>query len=190
MTNYTQTTAAHQLMFHFSNVLIRSWSSILPLPHSMCLATSPTSGAWGLNASIWPLHGRSKGHNMTVHLLSRIKTSSEFRGWVSSGSSYFSCLPMIWRHTPEPSLNGLNVLMQDLTPRQVCGRSGLTHTEMASISPLFFIYLDTFLHGVHILPVFGRDLLPSDFHFLYSLDAFETYYINKYADHHAHEICS
>ena len=52
------------------------------------------------------------------------------------------------------------------------------------------LHLDTFLHGVHILPVFGRDLLPSDFHFLYSLDAFETYYISKYADHHAHEICS
>lgn len=51
------------------------------------------------------------------------------------------------------------------------------------------LHLDTFLRGVHILPVFGRDLLPFDFHFSYSLDVFEAYYVNKYADHHAHEIC-
>lgn len=36
------------------------------------------------------------------------------------------------------------------------------------------LHLDTFLRGAHILPVFGRDYLPSDFHFSYSLDVFEA----------------
>lgn len=51
------------------------------------------------------------------------------------------------------------------------------------------LHLDTFLRSAHLLPVFGQDVLPFDFHFSYSLDAFESYYVNKYADHHSHEIC-
>lgn len=51
------------------------------------------------------------------------------------------------------------------------------------------LHLDTFLRGGHLQPVFGRDFLPFDFHFSYSLDAFEAYYVSKYADHHSHEIC-
>ncbi|EDR02201.1 uncharacterized protein LACBIDRAFT_309800 [Laccaria bicolor S238N-H82] len=51
------------------------------------------------------------------------------------------------------------------------------------------LHLDTFLRSAHLLPVFGQDVLPFDFHFSYSLDVFESYFVNKYADHHAHEIC-
>ncbi|KAF8871508.1 hypothetical protein BD779DRAFT_1453918 [Infundibulicybe gibba] len=50
------------------------------------------------------------------------------------------------------------------------------------------LHLDTFLRGAHLLPVFGDDFLPHNFHFFYSLDAFEAYYVNKFADHHIHEI--
>ncbi|EDR03732.1 uncharacterized protein LACBIDRAFT_306911 [Laccaria bicolor S238N-H82] len=51
------------------------------------------------------------------------------------------------------------------------------------------LHLDTFLCSAHLLPVFGQDVLLFDFHFSYSLDVFESYFVNKYADHHAHEIC-
>jgi hypothetical protein len=51
------------------------------------------------------------------------------------------------------------------------------------------LHLDTFLHSAHLLPVFRQDVLSFDFHFSYSLDAFELYYVNKYADRHSHEIC-
>ena len=53
------------------------------------------------------------------------------------------------------------------------------------------IHLDSFLRGVHLLPVFGGAAhLPVDFDFSYSLDAFEAYYINKYVDNQMYEICS
>jgi len=50
------------------------------------------------------------------------------------------------------------------------------------------VHLDSFLRGVHLLPVFGNRFLPTDFHFSYSLDVFEAFYVNKYSDHRAHEI--
>ncbi|KAH7911539.1 hypothetical protein BJ138DRAFT_1237425 [Hygrophoropsis aurantiaca] len=50
------------------------------------------------------------------------------------------------------------------------------------------IHLDTILRSAHLIPVFGDGPLPVDFHFSYSLDVFKSYYVNKYADHHSHEI--
>ena len=50
------------------------------------------------------------------------------------------------------------------------------------------VHLDTILCGAHLLPVFGKEFLPVDFDPADTLDAFHAYYINKYADHHAHEI--
>jgi len=50
------------------------------------------------------------------------------------------------------------------------------------------LHLDSFLHAAHLIPVYGNHELPLDFHYSYSLNAFEGYYVNKYIDHHAHEI--
>ena len=50
------------------------------------------------------------------------------------------------------------------------------------------LHLDSFLRGAHLIPKYGTQRLPVDFHFSYSLDAFEVYYVNKYIDHHANEI--
>ena len=50
------------------------------------------------------------------------------------------------------------------------------------------VHLDTILRGAHLLPVFGKEFLPVDFDPADTLDAFHAYYINKYADHHSHEI--
>ncbi|KAI0313865.1 hypothetical protein OF83DRAFT_1208258 [Amylostereum chailletii] len=49
-------------------------------------------------------------------------------------------------------------------------------------------HLDTFLRSAHLMPVYGDGPLPTDFHYTYSLDAFNSYYVNKYIDHHANEI--
>ncbi|KAK0439300.1 uncharacterized protein EV420DRAFT_1623207 [Desarmillaria tabescens] len=43
---------------------------------------------------------------------------------------------------------------------------------------LSVIHLDTLLRGAHLLP----------FHYSRSLDCFEAFYVNRYADHHMHEI--
>jgi hypothetical protein len=50
------------------------------------------------------------------------------------------------------------------------------------------LHLDSFLRGAHLIPRYGMQKLPLDFHFSYSLDVFESYYVNKYIDHHANEI--
>ncbi|KAH9911207.1 uncharacterized protein B0H18DRAFT_1089328 [Fomitopsis serialis] len=41
--------------------------------------------------------------------------------------------------------------------------------------------------AVHLMPLYGDASIPVDFHFLYSLDAFESFYVNKYSDYHSHE---
>ncbi|KAF8171241.1 hypothetical protein K438DRAFT_200396 [Mycena galopus ATCC 62051] len=50
------------------------------------------------------------------------------------------------------------------------------------------IHIDSILRGAHLIPVFGEDYLPRRFKYSESLDSFRAYYINKYADHHSHEI--
>lgn len=51
------------------------------------------------------------------------------------------------------------------------------------------VHLDTLLHSVHLVPAFdGARFLPSDFDRTHTLLSFTSYYVNKYGDHHAHEI--
>jgi hypothetical protein len=46
-----------------------------------------------------------------------------------------------------------------------------------------------FLRGAHLIDVAGKEFVPlTNFDFSDSLDAFEAFYVNKYADHHSHEI--
>ncbi|KAI0032371.1 hypothetical protein K488DRAFT_78514 [Vararia minispora EC-137] len=49
-------------------------------------------------------------------------------------------------------------------------------------------HLDTVYRAAHLMPVFGDGPLPIRFDFRDSLDAFTSFYVNKYVDHHAHEI--
>ncbi|KAF8156504.1 hypothetical protein K438DRAFT_1986760 [Mycena galopus ATCC 62051] len=50
------------------------------------------------------------------------------------------------------------------------------------------IHLDTILRAAHLIPVYGDYPVPRHFKYTRSLDAFAAFYINKYADHHSHEI--
>jgi len=52
------------------------------------------------------------------------------------------------------------------------------------------LHMDTFLRGAILLPAHnGSQFMPHDFHHSYTLDVFEAFYVNKYADHHSNEIC-
>jgi len=52
------------------------------------------------------------------------------------------------------------------------------------------IPIDSILRGVHLIPAFGGSALPQDNLVGPSnaLDLFDAFYVNKYVDHHSHEI--
>jgi len=50
------------------------------------------------------------------------------------------------------------------------------------------VHLDSVVRGAHLIGVYGKDFLPRDFQYTDSLSAFYSYFVNKYADHHANEI--
>ncbi|KAJ6611651.1 hypothetical protein B0H10DRAFT_2177573 [Mycena sp. CBHHK59/15] len=50
------------------------------------------------------------------------------------------------------------------------------------------INVDTIARASHLIGVYGTAELPEDFHFSDSLDAFNTYFVNPYVDHHMHEL--
>jgi hypothetical protein len=52
------------------------------------------------------------------------------------------------------------------------------------------IHLDSVLRTVHSLPVVGDDPMPINLSADHCLDAFRSYYVNKYIDYHAFEITS
>ena len=50
------------------------------------------------------------------------------------------------------------------------------------------ISVDTIVRACHLMPVFDKTKVPVTFHFSDTLDAFRRYYVNVYADYHAHEL--
>jgi len=52
------------------------------------------------------------------------------------------------------------------------------------------IHIDAIPRCAHLIPVFGQNFIDRSINLTYnnSLDAFLCYYVNKYADHHMHEI--
>ena len=48
------------------------------------------------------------------------------------------------------------------------------------------VHIDAIFRAVNLSPVFRGTTMPLDFHYSYSLDAFETFYVNKYGDYHSH----
>ena len=50
------------------------------------------------------------------------------------------------------------------------------------------IHLDCVLRAAHLIGIAGKEPIPHRLKHTDTLDAFNTFYVNKYADHHAHEI--
>ncbi|KAN0128104.1 hypothetical protein V8E53_014085 [Lactarius tabidus] len=49
------------------------------------------------------------------------------------------------------------------------------------------IYLDSIAWAAHLLPVYGQSRIPEDFDHHTALDSFNSFFVNHYVDHHAHE---
>lgn len=51
------------------------------------------------------------------------------------------------------------------------------------------IHVDSILRAAHLMGVSnGSEFIPQHLKFNHTLDAFRSFYVNKYIDHHAHEI--
>ena len=48
--------------------------------------------------------------------------------------------------------------------------------------------MKTIVRAAHLILVFGSKNVPSDVYHYNSLDIYWTFFINKYADHHSHEL--
>lgn len=60
--------------------------------------------------------------------------------------------------------------------------------ELENGCPTFGIVpLNSVVRACHLIGVYGEEFLPSNFHFSYSLDAFQAYYVNHYIDYHSYE---
>jgi hypothetical protein len=59
-----------------------------------------------------------------------------------------------------------------------------------NVDLLGIIHTDSILRSVHLIPVFDENPLPENeaIHPNHVLGLFRAYYVNKYADHHSHEI--
>ena len=52
------------------------------------------------------------------------------------------------------------------------------------------IYIDAIVRSCHLLPIYGRGMVPRQVTHMTSLDCFQAYYVNKFADHHSFELLS
>jgi hypothetical protein len=58
-------------------------------------------------------------------------------------------------------------------------------------APLYnMIHVDTIYCVAHLIPAYGRRFLHCNINLHNSYDRFWTFYVNKYADHHAFELVS
>ncbi|KAM6488994.1 hypothetical protein JOM56_015547 [Amanita muscaria] len=53
---------------------------------------------------------------------------------------------------------------------------------------LDIIHIDTILRSAHLIGIAGDSFIPSELDHTNSLDAFKSFYVNKFIDYHAHEI--
>ena len=55
---------------------------------------------------------------------------------------------------------------------------------------LAVVHLDSISHAAHLIPQFGATKLPEGLQFSSALDIFNSYFVNKYVDHHMFEFLS
>ncbi|KAI9453191.1 hypothetical protein F5148DRAFT_985639 [Russula earlei] len=49
------------------------------------------------------------------------------------------------------------------------------------------ITIDTIAHTAHLLPIYGSLRVPDDFSHHETLDQYRSFFVNHFANHHAHE---
>ena len=60
----------------------------------------------------------------------------------------------------------------------------LVHGKM----PKSIIHIDAILRGAHLIGIAGNSVVPDDLEHTDTLNAFKTFFVNKFVDYHAHEI--
>jgi hypothetical protein len=72
-------------------------------------------------------------------------------------------------------------------------------TGMWMVSPSFHedgsqnlavIHIDTIFHAAHLIPIYSSEYISHSLKFYHSIDSFHSFYVNKFADHHAFGIAS
>jgi len=72
-------------------------------------------------------------------------------------------------------------------------------TGMWTVKPSFnadrssvfgIIHIDSIYRAAHLIPIYGTQTIPRELKHYNSYDAFRTFYVNRFADHHAFEIAS
>lgn len=77
------------------------------------------------------------------------------------------------------------------TPDDVTGLWVVMRERDALRRPhLSVVHLDSIPRAAHLLPNYGSSFILESLQFHQSLDAFQSYYVNAYADHHMHEFLS
>ena len=99
-----------------------------------------------------------------------------FFSFSHSGVEY-PCALVHWFSCTSESPNA-NTGMWEVEPD--LGNDGMKHVSI--------IHLDTVVQAAHLLPVFRQEFVLRTLSFTDTLDAFDTFYVNKYIDHHAFEI--
>ena len=104
-------------------------------------------------------------------LVARVKSFLSF----SYDDSDYDCALVEWfeydAEAPDPTI-GLWKVKPEI-------RDGVQSTAI--------VHVDCIVHAIHLVGVYLDTTIPADLPFYYALDAFETFYINKYADYHSHE---
>lgn len=60
--------------------------------------------------------------------------------------------------------------------------------ECSGSVQLKIVHLDTIIHATHLIGIAGSLFVPYELNHMNALDAFKTYYVNKFIDYHMHEI--
>ncbi|KIK95755.1 hypothetical protein PAXRUDRAFT_11252 [Paxillus rubicundulus Ve08.2h10] len=62
------------------------------------------------------------------------------------------------------------------------------HDSKAKERHINIIHIDSIYHAAHLIPVYGEQPIPHELKHYHSYDTFQSFYVNKFADHHAFEI--
>lgn len=171
---------------------IRSNISVFHSATATFSAPSDISCTHGMHCEIiWstPLWRRQYSRHNCVFIVAD-ETKSGMRGmivgrvklffsFVHDGVAYPCALVDRFSHIKQgpDTITGMWKIKPEVT---VTGRQ---QTRIQSVE-----HIDTIYQAAHLLPAFSDGPLPVDFHFSLSLNAFNSYFVNKYADHHANEI--
>ena len=93
---------------------------------------------------------------------------------------YYPCALIRWFVTVGPRVDDETGLWI-VKPETVTGNGNRSQPHLA------VVHLDCIARAAHLIGVYGSAFLPEDFDFTFALDAFQSFYINTYADHHMHE---